>query len=922
MLTNKKETAYVFLSGVVFVALALLVKTKWPISLSMGTIELAFAFVSAVLTALFFLYTLKYRHEVIAISWTDIAYGSTVVISLLSFFFVTKQPLLIFQPYVVFTAFTFYLLLRVTYHRLLFPRRTLFTSLFVSLAGIQALQALRQFFSNSEMKGFVLNMNFCAMITALAIPLALALIWQEKKSLPLRILLVSVALLLLTCVLLSECRTAYVGLVLALGLMFSVRSREEVGWKSLHRLKFSLIVLGTFVMAAAILTLTFTNSAKQLSAVGRLLVWKVSLRMFFEHPVSGVGFSNFSVFYAPFLGRYFDQGLGTPLERLSAAPVLYVFNDYLQTVVELGVVGLIVFGLFWVLILKNVWGVLGRVYRRSPELTNSELPIQTSQLPSREGTTAGIDCLTFGAAGSLLLYMAVAFFYFPSGILPMYLIFCVLLAWIVSENQRFVTESGRRNTLLERLGKSVPPLATGLLVASSLVSLFLVPSFYRRYAAERDWSTAQDLSSKGQNLAPLQTCRRLYPYLKCDAKFFQFYGGLLLDSGNESEAIAVLEDSRSCCSNPFLLEKLAVAYQEKGEIDAAIKNALLASSMLPWRLTSRLQLADLYNKQGNSRAAMNYARLVLETPMKIRTDGGGSLKAKALEIWLNLGGATSDRGNPQLQAISFLPAEYRLEVLRALQEAGVNAPALTAAINAVDPGERGAMAFLIANMPEKDLKSLQSKFLIDTVQYAYKARKTIPLAMGVDEQYFLNYVLPYAVASEEREDWRPDFYDRFKAEIAESPTVEEAVMRLNRDVFTMFQLSYIERNFHKILLGPYQSIEEGSVSCGDASVMVVNACRAVGIPARMIVLPQWSKMGGGHTWVEVYDKDRWRSLSAYDSGRLDESWMLPYVEQNDPTRPECRVYATSFERTKLHIVFGKDVSFLDVTNNYIKPKSN
>jgi hypothetical protein len=67
MSTQKKETVYVFLSGVVFVAPALLVKMKWPTSLSMGTIELAFAIVSAILTALFFFTRKIFVHRLIPI---------------------------------------------------------------------------------------------------------------------------------------------------------------------------------------------------------------------------------------------------------------------------------------------------------------------------------------------------------------------------------------------------------------------------------------------------------------------------------------------------------------------------------------------------------------------------------------------------------------------------------------------------------------------------------------------------------------------------------------------------------------------------------------------------------------------------------------------------------------------------------------
>jgi transglutaminase-like putative cysteine protease len=36
-------------------------------------------------------------------------------------------------------------------------------------------------------------------------------------------------------------------------------------------------------------------------------------------------------------------------------------------------------------------------------------------------------------------------------------------------------------------------------------------------------------------------------------------------------------------------------------------------------------------------------------------------------------------------------------------------------------------------------------------------------------------------------------------------------------------------------------------------VLVVDACRAVGIPARVAGVPAWTGSRGNHTWAEVWD---------------------------------------------------------------------
>jgi transglutaminase-like putative cysteine protease len=50
----------------------------------------------------------------------------------------------------------------------------------------------------------------------------------------------------------------------------------------------------------------------------------------------------------------------------------------------------------------------------------------------------------------------------------------------------------------------------------------------------------------------------------------------------------------------------------------------------------------------------------------------------------------------------------------------------------------------------------------------------------------------------------------------------------------------------------------------------VDACRSVGIPARVAGTPMWTNMRGNHTWVEVWDRD-WHFIGAAepDAAGLD-----------------------------------------------------
>src|SRR5947209_508972 len=62
------------------------------------------------------------------------------------------------------------------------------------------------------------------------------------------------------------------------------------------------------------------------------------------------------------------------------------------------------------------------------------------------------------------------------------------------------------------------------------------------------------------------------------------------------------------------------------------------------------------------------------------------------------------------------------EVERALGRAGANRAELVKALDAAPVGQRRGMTFLVANMPERDLRSLRADFLVENLKLAYQAR--------------------------------------------------------------------------------------------------------------------------------------------------------------------------------------------------------
>ena len=74
----------------------------------------------------------------------------------------------------------------------------------------------------------------------------------------------------------------------------------------------------------------------------------------------------------------------------------------------------------------------------------------------------------------------------------------------------------------------------------------------------------------------------------------------------------------------------------------------------------------------------------------------------------------------------------------------------------------------------------------------------------------------------------------------------------------------------------------------------MNACRAVGVPARIAGVAEWTDGPGNHTWVEVWD-DGWHHTGAAEpSDRLDSVWFAGDVAHAVPGSIEHGVWATTW----------------------------
>jgi hypothetical protein len=219
------------------------------------------------------------------------------------------------------------------------------------------------------------------------------------------------------------------------------------------------------------------------------------------------------------------------------------------------------------------------------------------------------------------------------------------------------------------------------------------------------------------------------------------------------------------------------------------------------------------------------------------------------------------------------------------------------AVYGATPPEGPYMAALVAEMPECDYADVEPFQLLEHVRYALKARREAPWRDQISEDLFLRYILPYWSVNEKRDPWRKFFYDKFMPAVRECKTASEAVKYLNDHVFKELNVTYDAVKRPKADQSAQESIAASYASCTGLSVILLDACRACGIPARFTGCPQWTDRSGNHSWIEFWD-DQWIYEGASSSDPRNRSWVGDKVKEATEDSLVGGVWAVTTEPQK------------------------
>ena len=233
------------------------------------------------------------------------------------------------------------------------------------------------------------------------------------------------------------------------------------------------------------------------------------------------------------------------------------------------------------------------------------------------------------------------------------------------------------------------------------------------------------------------------------------------------------------------------------------------------------------------------------------------------------------------------------EALQTVIEASERGEELRKLVAETPAEEQRDMAYLIVNMPEHDREGMDLELLKENVAYANIARNKYAWAKELPEEVYLCDVLPYAVVDEVRDSWRKDMYEMFAPAVDTCETMYDAICAVNANIPALTGVHYNTKR-EKTNQSPSESIRQGMASCTGLSILLVDAYRAVGIPARFAGTASWHDNRGNHSWTEVWLDGEWRVTEYYFPSQLDHLWFMADAAKANGEDRKYAIYATRF----------------------------
>lgn len=318
---------------------------------------------------------------------------------------------------------------------------------------------------------------------------------------------------------------------------------------------------------------------KEDSSKGRLLIWKVSSNIVKDHPFTGIGYGRFRSEYNLYQADYF-KNKHNPTEELLADDVQVAFNDYLETLVETGFIGI---GLLAFLIIMVLF-----------TLRNNSETVILYLIP-------------------YFIVVIMSLISYPVNSIVTKILFFFYISLAGSNISSFT----------QNIPKTLVNHKSLLFVTSLCIMLIVIQLI--KYHEYKIWLFATKTYDKGSYSVSEEYFQQINKSLKFERFYSVAYAECLMQNKRYSDVIDLLLKARMItpCYDLFIL--LGNGYKSINAYSASEFSYKEANYMSPGKILPDYLLMKLYYETGKKNKADSIANKISESKIKVRSDSTNKL---------------------------------------------------------------------------------------------------------------------------------------------------------------------------------------------------------------------------------------------------------------------------------------------------------
>ncbi|MBI9069239.1 MAG: O-antigen ligase family protein [Salinivirgaceae bacterium] len=385
----------------------------------------------------------------------------------------------------------------------------------------------------------------------------------------------------------SDSRGAWIAFLA--GLAFVLNHKFEIIKSLVGQLKSKISKWITGIVL--VLSIVFVGFAlyqyKPDSAFGRLFVWKVSKTMILEKPMFGNGFGHFEACYGKTQAHYFLSHDATENEIQVADYVTCAYNEFLEILIESGIIGLLLFAaILYFALAKHCKPTYPKYY--------------------------------IAAKASLITLFILTLVSYPFRLIPNQLIFicCLFIVFRTGHFREFSITNSRKIFVTLWLSSV---LCLSFIYSKHLLGMY---HFHTGYAKV----FSGDINNG------IKDYEKAYKLLQNNGKFLFYYGSAFYLKQDYTHSIIYLKQATELTSNPNAFITLGNSLKELERYTEAEQAYKKASGITPSKLYPKYLLAQLYIKMQNTEKAIEMASSIVKAKEKVPTTAGMQIKEEMQKL--------------------------------------------------------------------------------------------------------------------------------------------------------------------------------------------------------------------------------------------------------------------------------------------------